>query len=321
MRLARPLVIVALLAVPVLLWLRHSESAGQVVQAVQPAGTGCHREVALPVGETVPQSMTSGGRTRQYFLHLPTGYQADEATPLVLAFHGHNGTGVDVEAYSGLDDLAAIAVYPVGLAGTDGGTSWQSAPYADTEVDDVRFVNDLLDGLQGSLCVDPDRIYATGKSNGGGFTALLACRLPHRIAAFATVSAAFYPGTTAGCRGSQPVPYLDFHGAADSITPYDGGTSHGAPLPSLTEWMNDWVEHNGCTKPSSRSIGSDVTKYSWLGCAQDATVVHYKIANDGHTWPGDLVDSGPGGSTRTIAATEVMWRFFGKHPLDHRPSS
>ncbi|GAA3633582.1 PHB depolymerase family esterase [Kineosporia mesophila] len=325
MKLARPLAVLALLAVPIWLWVPHGASAAEPAAAQaapvdsRVASAGCDTSTDLAAGKTVQQSITSGGRTRPYFLHLPAGYQDGEATPLILAFHGHNGTGADVEAYSGIDDLDAIAVYPVGAAGTDGGTSWQSAPYASDDVDDVQFVSDLLDGLQGSLCVDPDRIYATGKSNGGGFTALLACRLPHRIAAFATVSAAFYPGTTTGCDGSQPVPYLDFHGVADTTVPYAGGTSHGAKLPSLTDWMNDWVEHNGCTEPSSRTIGSDVTKYFWLGCTQDATVVHYKIANDGHTWPGDLVDSGPGASTRTISATDVMWSFFGKHPLDHRP--
>lgn len=61
-------------------------------------------------------------------------------------------------------------------------------------LDDVQFVADLLDDLRRALCVDPARVFVTGKSEGGGLTALPACRLPTRIAAFGTVSGAFYPG-------------------------------------------------------------------------------------------------------------------------------
>ena len=169
------------------------------------ASPGCQRQPDVPTGSTSVQTVESGGQARTYWIHLPAGFQPARPTPLALAFHGRKGTGSDIEAFSGIDALDAIAVYPRGLPGPDGETAWQGAP-ENSGADDVRFVNTLLDRLEDTLCVDQSRIFATGKSEGGGFTALLACRLPDRIAAFATVSGAFYRSTD--CTASPPVPIV-----------------------------------------------------------------------------------------------------------------
>jgi polyhydroxybutyrate depolymerase len=276
---------------------------------------GCVSRQAPPTGVTTNETITSGGQQREYLLHLPAGYQPFHPTPVVLAFHGRKGDGSDIEAFSGIDDLDAIAVYPVGAKGQDDQRAWESAPYA-APVDDVRFVSDLLDHLQATLCVDPNRIFATGKSNGAGFVALLACQLPLRIAAFGTIAGAFYPGTTVGCDTSPPAPIVDFHGTADTTIKYDGDVSHGVATPPLMQWAQDRATHNRCTAgPSQTPIGTDVIRFSWTDCAQHANVTHYRIIGAGHTWPGELVDSGPGSATQTIKATQVIWDFFNAHPL------
>lgn len=56
-------------------------------------------------------------------------------------------------------------------------------------------------------CLDSSRIYAAGKSNGGGLTGLLACdkKLSTQIAAFAPVSGAFYTKHAESvCTGTFP---------------------------------------------------------------------------------------------------------------------
>jgi polyhydroxybutyrate depolymerase len=281
------------------------------------AGSGCERPLAISVGQTTEQQIESDGRQRTYLVHLPIGYQPNRPTPMILAFHGRKGTGNDIEAYSGINALGAIAVYPRGLAGPDGETAWQGAPMT-SEADDVRFVGELIDRLQATLCVDPARIYATGKSEGGGFTALLACRMPDRIAAFATVSGAFYRGTNSGCATSPPVPIVDFHGTGDRVIKYDGGTSHRQHYPAMTDWLKRWAMHNRCADVATKSIGTDVIEMSWQRCAAHSALVHYRIAGGGHTWPGALIHSGPGKATQTISATIIAWAFFNAHPLAGR---
>ena len=297
--------------------------------AVSPGGTdrlpasaparasGCGRPPDLPVGSTTVGTLESGGQRREYLVHLPAGYRPDRPWPLVLAFHGRKGTGDDVESYSGIDTLPAVAVYPKGLPGPDGETSWQGAPET-AGADDVGFVADLLDRLGDTLCLDPARVYATGKSEGGGFTALLACRMSGRIAAFATVSGAFYPGT--GCAAGPPVPLLDLHGTADPVIHYDGGTSHGERYPSMADWLSARARPDRCTElPATTTIGSDVTELSWPGCSAGSALVHYRIAGGGHTWAGATAASGPGATTRTVSATALMWAFFTAHPLSAAP--
>ncbi|EHK97447.1 putative Aquaporin-1 [Glarea lozoyensis 74030] len=93
-----------------------------------------------------------------------------------------------------------------------------------------------IDHITDRYCVNPKRIYAAGKSNGGGFTGTLACSaLSSKIAAFAPVSAAFYiplPKDTSvcepefidiPCKPSRSVPILEFHGSQDDTIAYAGG--------------------------------------------------------------------------------------------------
>lgn len=279
---------------------------------------GCLRAPDVPVGQTVTQSIESGGYQRTYRIHLPADYHSFVPTPVILTFGGRGESSTTIEGYTGFDDRDAIAVYPDGLTDAKGETSFEGAPYSPVGVDDVLFVSDLLNQLQGTLCVDPFRIYADGKSNGGGFTALLACQLDHRIAAFGMVSGAFYPQSTVGCGPGSPISLVEFHGTADTVINYDGDASRqGSTLPAIMDWLAGWAAHDHCaSSPASTDIGTDVVKFAYADCAGASSVQHYRVIGGGHTWPGATVHNGPGGTTLTISATAIMWRFFLSHPLE-----
>lgn len=128
----------------------------------------------------------------------------------------------------------------------------------------------MLDALSDELCVDASRIYATGKSDGGGFVNLLACsaELSARVAAFAPVSGAYYnldvdtaaacdPGAVAlPCSPSRAdVPILAFHGGADGTIAYEGDFRKSACLPSIPHWIAGWAKRDGLsTVPTNVSI-------------------------------------------------------------------
>ncbi len=266
--------------------------------------------------------VTSGGLDRRVIVRLPERYESRDDWPLIVAFHGRGSTGTEVEGYSELDALPAVVAYPNGAIGTGSGhrQAWQGAPYEAPGVDDVAFTEDLLDELQSEYCVDPSRTFATGKSNGGGLAALLACRLPERIAAVAPVAAAYYPGTREGCEGAPPVPVIAVHGTGDSTIPYDGDADRD--LPSVPDQVATWVARNECSRPvrTTRS-GRDVTTYRHGGCAGGADVEHVAVAGGGHVWPGATVYSGGGYTTHDIETSTVIWRFFRRHQLDDRAHS
>ncbi|NEB76125.1 poly(3-hydroxybutyrate) depolymerase [Streptomyces sp. SID14478] len=282
----------------------------------EPASPGCGSAAPQEPGTSVLHTLTSGGRERTYQLHLPDGYDASRSWPLIVAYHGRGNTGAGTEAFSRLSTLPAVVAYPNGVVGTGDGDrqAWQGAPYAAAGVDDVRFTEDLLDGLEDRLCVDQGRVYATGKSNGAGFTGLLACRMADRFAAVAPVAGAFYPATGENCEPSRPVPVLDFHGTGDATIPYGGDEDRG--LPSLQKWVGDWAERDHCTTRLPDEVTEpDITTQRWTGCADGAEVTHVAVTDGGHTWPGADGYSGGGYTTQTIQAHAVMWDFFQNHQL------
>lgn len=282
----------------------------------QSRASGCRQAAPQPPGTTAPHTLTSGGPTRTYQLHLPEEYTGGRDWPVVLAFHGRGNTGSGTEEFSKLSTLPAIVAYPEGVVGTGDGQrqAWQGAPYAASGVDDVAFTGELLDSLEDRLCVDRRRVYATGKSNGAGFTALLACRMSDRIAAIAPVAGAFYPGTGENCRPSRPVPVIDFHGTGDATIPYGGDADRG--LPALHDWLTTWAARNGCRdRAPDRVTAPDVTESRWVRCPDGAEVRHVAVTDGGHTWPGADSYSGGGYTTQSIEAHEVLWSFLRRHHL------
>jgi poly(3-hydroxybutyrate) depolymerase len=100
---------------------------------------------------------------------------------MILSFHGN---GKDMTSHATLSRFIepainpnAVAVFPNGLFGATSETKdercWQGAPYC--KHNDTLFVTELLEFMADNYCVDASRIYATGKSIGGGFADVLAC--------------------------------------------------------------------------------------------------------------------------------------------------
>lgn len=277
---------------------------------------GCGTAPPQQPGTSELHTIGSGGRDRTYQLHLPPDYDAARPWPLVLVYHGRGNTGAGTEEFSKLSTLPAIVAYPNGVIGQGDGDrqAWQGAPYSAPGVDDLAFTHDLLDHLEASLCVDERRVYATGKSNGAGFTAILACRAAERIAAIAPVAGAFYGTGEPPCDPSRPVPVIEFHGTADATIPYPGDADRG--LPAITDWVAAWAQRDGChAGPQRETVGPDVIVSRWTGCGRGVQVEHVAVDGGGHTWPGADSYSGGGHTTQTIEAHEVLWEFLRHHRL------
>jgi polyhydroxybutyrate depolymerase len=76
---------------------------------------------------------------------------------------------------------------------------------------DLKLVDTALAGFRAKYEIDPDRIYATGFSNGAHFTYLLWAERPDVFAAFAPVAGRIRPSETP----KQPKPLLHIGGARD----------------------------------------------------------------------------------------------------------
>ena len=274
------------------------------------------------------KTISTADGERSYRINIPRDYELETPLPLVLGFHGNGSDGAEFQNYTGLPTLPAITVFPDGDEG-DGKRSWQGAPYA-SGADDVAFVADLLDSIESEHCIDLNRVYATGKSNGGGMVSMLACNLRDRFSAFAPVAGAYYPQSTEGCDYSTPTPMLAIHGTGDATMHYEGGHRQGEDYPGVREWIQPWAEASGCEKTKERQVGrkgEDVVRTQWTLCSEgdeggrspgkpgrSAAVELYSVADGGHVWPGEVVYSGGGYVTEDFSATDTIWDFFLNHP-------
>ena len=288
---------------------------------------------------TTTETIVSGSVSRQYDLQVPPAYDGTTALPLVFLLHGRGSTASVMPFYSKLGPKATaegfILVSPQGVVGV-GGSTWWNNSLIPGYPDDVLFVDDMIDELVSELCVDEERIFSTGISNGAMMSVRLACSLSSRIAAIAPVAGVYYPpwstDLTFGepCPDTRPVPIIAFHGTADVTIPFDGGTS-SLGVTGLRDIddavMPDWATHNGCSAtPAFSTAASGVQLTEYPGCANGATTLLYAVQDGdgpgplteggGHTWPDAALDiSSLGLTTHQISATNLMWDFFEAHPM------
>jgi polyhydroxybutyrate depolymerase len=258
-------------------------------------------------------SITSDGIERAYILHIPPGYDGSQRAPLVMLFHGFSLPSDAFATYTRFNGIAdeqnVIVVYP---AGQGEPATWNTDQNV-TIADDVQFANDLLDKLQQELCVDPDRIFAAGYSNGGAMAQRLACASPERIAAIATIAAVY-----ANCRAT--VPWVAFHGIDDPRVPFEGGPlPTGGSLQPVRRVVSDWARELGCDPLAQISRPTDSVDLStYVDCLRGSgEVLLYSLIRAGHTWPGseDLPVDIAGATSKQIDASTTMWEFFATHPL------
>ena len=131
---------------------------------------------------------------------------------------------------------------------------------------------------------------------GGGFVNLLACTpsIAAKFAAFSTVSAAFYTTTfNRNCPTERSIPILDFHGTADTVTPYNGRKAHGGIQVSIDDFLQFWVLRNDCQGNATISHLSKemdphqlVEIQTWNNnCKPGSIVIEYRITGGQHSWP------------------------------------
>lgn len=274
-------------------------------------------------------TLTHGGARRRYVLRSPSRAAGDTSRlPVVLMLHGGGGNAANAEQMSGLTALGQrerfIVVYPEGSSRFRAALlTWNAGHccgYAmERRVDDVGFINALLDTLIVRHHADPARIYVTGMSNGAMMSHRLGIALAPRIAAIAPVVGALFGDETPP---RAPVSAFIINGALDRSVPVDGGVpggpfanawdgTHPAPAVQQGEF---WARANGCESgPDVRNEGAiTIRRYR---CPAGLGVEMRIVQDGGHSWPGGRPGSRRGDVPSTsMQASEAMWAFFKAHP-------
>jgi pimeloyl-ACP methyl ester carboxylesterase len=169
-----------------------------------------------------------------YTLFVPTSYDPQKPSPLVVDLHGLNITPLQQILFDGTTDLAErygfIVLAPMGFNvsswwGSRAGTAVATAAvkpgtdtrYSNTELAEIDTMA-LLKSIREQYTIDSDRIYLMGHSMGGAGTYYLGGKYNDIWAGLAPISGA--GGIVEGAADRyKSLPTLIMHGAKDSIVP------------------------------------------------------------------------------------------------------
>jgi polyhydroxybutyrate depolymerase len=273
---------------------------------------------------------------RKYIVHLPTGFNIGTKRPLVINLHGGSGNMQSAQGFSLMNPVADlnnfIVCYPQGYGIASPGYSWADGRNTTADqagIDDLGFINKLMDTLITKYYIDANKIYICGFSNGGFMVQRIACQLNERFSAMASLGSSMDTVLYRNCNPSKSIPFAFFNGTADPAMPYGGGVMQNPlviPVMPVDSVINFWVRKNKCLSANTvfnfadtfTTDNSIAELYSYTNCDCNASIKFYKLINGGHTWPGVYIASQAtilGNTNRDLDASTELWNFFKTYSL------
>lgn len=250
------------------------------------------------------------GAERLYRVYVPTTYEPNTPTPLMIFYHGLTANVDEIEFWTELSQKAEaegfILVYPQALGGAF--SIWLTTPDIfglNFDLDLTRFI---LDDMRDRYNIDDARIYAAGYSQGAGMAHRVACDLSEDFAAIGVFGGIFTFDTP--CNPERAVPVLMVHSINDPTVPYDG---QRFLYPNVRDWAFDWAERNNCTQLSAERDAIFEIE-TWAVCDNEAAVLVYTYDDPAHSWPGGQPLPNEEPYTR-FSMNDLLWDFFVQNPL------
>ena len=274
--------------------------------------------------------------SRTFIVHLPPSGKLTGPLPVVFDFHPLGGTGASQETASGwgtkCDSVGCIAVFPNSASNADNGwnVGYCCQGAQQNKVDDVQFTRDMIKWLEANTCVDPKRIYASGCSNGGGMSYMLACNAADVIAAVAPVDFRCITGaepanassltatnnTACTCTLPRPISVTAFdEGQDNSDRPLqrrpDGGRGRlppgrqlqGVQLPERAVNFGTWANFDMCTGSPTTDPNNSICQ-TYMSCASNTEVTLCTAPSGSHC-----------GSYGLAKIVDTAWGMFQKESL------
>lgn len=278
-------------------------------------------------------SFTYDGHLRQYRTYVPAGYDPAQPATLIVVLHGLGGSMNDAAGIgiTNIADTANIILLspqaldynsPVGVIEA----AWNSGIEINIPgigliavngtIDDVGFIQAMMDSATAEYSVNPARVYACGASMGGFMTQRLACEAADRFAAVASVMGT-YALALPPCSPGKVLPMAHFHGTNDEVVSWNGelliGTTAFPVGMSVDALVTKWVALDACattpeheTWPDSNNDNLYVDHYSYKDAAGVSRVELFKVNGGTHTWYQSQETGG-----ELDYAVEI-WKFFNK---------
>lgn len=277
-------------------------------------------------GQSSIHTIESAGIVRTYKIYRPA-VPSSTALPVMIVLHGGLGNADHIERSSGMNLVADtgpfIVVYPNGTEGIlrrmKDRRTWNAGNCcgiaARKDINDVTFIQEMIEDVASRYNIDRSSIYASGMSNGAMMAYRLACETPELIAAIIPVS-----GTLAvdSCEKGKNVPVMHIHGALDKNVPFSGGRGRHSLArvshKSVPETVRITTGPRTCSPPEMKHYADrTISTYS---CENGAPFTLVLLKDIGHSWPGSPKQKRRANSSQFLASKEA-WNFarrFSKIP-------
>jgi poly(3-hydroxybutyrate) depolymerase len=261
-------------------------SRALILVALLLAGCG---SATTPKTRTCAPTTTMPGAPLDTILRVPAANRS-RRVPLVVAMHFATGSGEAMERATGLTAEARRAGFDVAYPTATSADRWWRPP-------DVPKLRRTIAAIERTGCVDRDRAYLVGWSNGGSAAVRAACELPRTVAAVVLFAAAV--NAARSCTPARTPSLLEIHGTSDPLWPY----------PRARAFVRAWAADNRCGTRATTRVGARGTLYRWPGCKDGATFEHLRVDGARHIELfGDLRAAG-------IDPDGTAWRFLAAHRL------
>ena len=238
-----------------------------------------------PHGDSQHITLEVGGLERGYFLLPALGLAPGEKAALLVVLHQDVSSGREISVDLGLDGLRRRGVtlaYPNGFGG-----SWNSGACcgiaAKQGVDDVGFVQTVLEDVGKRTAIDPQRRALLGYSGGGMLAYRLLCKEPTPLVAVVEIGGSL----ESHCANGLSLPnLLSIHGEKDGSVGLTQSRFvnhlHMAPR-SVVSTLATVTGQAGCDDRTTSTVNG-IELWRWTGCRGGGTVEAHIVPDAGHGW-------------------------------------
>lgn len=233
--------------------------------------------------------------------------------PLVVVLHGYGGKALgDGLRFIELADLHGFAVcWPQGAEDGTGHSCWNVGyPFqADYRIDDTAYLRRLVRRLQNDYGLSRKNVFLTGMSNGGEMCYKMAAEHPETFSAIASIAGLTLTSMSTDYR--RPIPFMEVHGTADSVSAWCGDPENrggwGAYL-SVPAALSHIISANRCVGETISEIPAEhkrvILHHFTEGIPSrkggpSSEVLLYEVRGGDHSW-----------SERYIPTCDLVWDFF-----------
>lgn len=132
--------------------------------------------------------------------------------------------------------------------------------------DDVLFMKTLVAQLKNDYCIDDEKVFVAGCSNGGIFSYYLSQQMPEVFKGFVIESAQPLTGYMSSSQALKGKALVTLHGREDTTIPLNGGVDgyNEWIYRSVADFTTEWAQVQGC----------DLNSYGQFSTPYDNRIKH-----------------------------------------------